>query len=214
MHPTLFFSTFLAVSLSGITSSLAQDTSVAEVTKAFRKANVTRDAGIVFHANTLLEVALPQPSGPPLLIKAGEAIQKNQTAIPPTYSIQNSTSSRAGSPFVLAMVDLDAPTPQQPTLSQVRHFLGGNFTLGQPNAQGLAQLMNSSAAISEYLQPAPTAGSDPHRYVFLLYEQSSGIDGQTLVNSSTPVTFFSIGQFARDVGLGDPIGGTFMFVSP
>ena len=61
------------------------------------------------------------------------------------------------------MVDLDAPTPQQPTNAQIRHFLGGNFALGTPDANGLSILSNSTPAVSEFKQPTPTAGSDPHR---------------------------------------------------
>ena len=61
------------------------------------------------------------------------------------------------------MVDLDAPTPQQPTSAQIRHFLGGNFALGTPDANGLSLLSNSTPALSEFRQPTPPAGSDPHR---------------------------------------------------
>ena len=59
------------------------------------------------------------------------------------------------------MVDLDAPTPQAPTLSQIRHFLGGNFHL--VSGEDRQNLVNSTAALSEFLQPTPPAGSDPHR---------------------------------------------------
>lgn len=71
--------------------------------------------------------------------------------------------------FVVTMVDLDAPTPQNQSLSQIRHFLGGDFTQTR-NSGGL--LSNSTPALSNFLQPTPPAGSDPHRYacfLFLLY---------------------------------------------
>jgi hypothetical protein len=60
------------------------------------------------------------------------------------------------------MVDPDALTPQMPTIAQIRHFLGGDFHLDEQTGK----LTNSTPAISEYLQPTPPAGSDPHRFVF------------------------------------------------
>ncbi|EJC98053.1 PEBP-like protein, partial [Fomitiporia mediterranea MF3/22] len=116
--------------------------------------------------------------------------------------------------FVVAMVDLDPPTPQDPTEAQIRHFLGGNFQLGRVQPSQLFPLTNSTPALSNFLQPTPPAGSDPHRYVFLLFQQPTGFNSQTEVNASTPVTNFNISQFAQDAGLGNPLGGTFILVGP
>ncbi|KAJ7234021.1 phosphatidylethanolamine-binding protein, partial [Mycena haematopus] len=65
-----------------------------------------------------------------------------------------------------------------------------------------------------FLQPTPPAGSDAHRYIFLLFNQSPQFAHQTLVNSTTIVSNFDISQFARAVDLGNPIAGTFMLVAP
>ena len=138
----------------------------------------------------------------------------------------------------MSMVDLDAPTPQDPTEAQIRHFLGGNFELGRTEPDGLALLSNSTPALSNFLQPTPPAGSDPHRsvftemslkelvknaqhmthlcirYVFLLFQQPAGFDEQTEVNATTSIENFNISRFAQDVGLGNPLGGSFMLVGP
>lgn len=79
------------------------------------------------------------------------------TAGPPTFSVRDIILSPI-QPFVIAAVDLDAPTPQTPTRAQIRHFLGGNFF-----ASDSGELLNSTAAVSEFRQPTPPAGSDPHR---------------------------------------------------
>lgn len=76
---------------------------------------------------------------------------------PPIFSILGGTLTKKG-PFVIATVDPDAPTPQDPTVAQIRHFLGGNFV---EEAHGA--LANTTAAISEFRQPTPPAGSDAHR---------------------------------------------------
>lgn len=74
------------------------------------------------------------------------------------------------------MVDLDAPTPQDPTEAEIRHFLGGDFVLGNPGADGLALLSNTTPAISNFLQPTPPAGSDPHRYVNTYFMRSETVE--------------------------------------
>jgi hypothetical protein len=61
-------------------------------------------------------------------------------------------------PFVIAMVDPDAPTPQDRSTAQVRHFLGGDFNVNEGG-----RLVSSTPAISQYIQPTPEAESDAHR---------------------------------------------------
>ena len=92
----------------------------------------------------------------------------SETAIPPQFALQFPPS--ADETFVVAMVDLDAPTPQMPTNAQIRHFLGGNFNFASPAGSGPVLLTNSTPALSEFRQPTPPAGSDPHRHVlFVLF---------------------------------------------
>lgn len=91
------------------------------------------------------------------------------TVGPPTFQIQSGNVKKrqyGPSTFVIAAVDPDAPTPQEPTSAQIRHFLGSNFQLG---ADGV--LTNTTAAISGWLQPTPPAGSDAHRWVFLFKDK-------------------------------------------
>ena len=53
-----------------------------------------------------------------------------------------------------------------------------------------------------------------NRYVLLLFPQPAGFDNQTLVTPNTPISNFNISAFAAEVGLGNPLGGTFMLVGP
>jgi len=200
----------------------AQDTSLATVKAAFDSANIPTDASVTFDPQTLLEVSFVQPSGtPPVNVTAGNMVAQNATAFPPvfgdSFANPSTTASQfADTKFVLAMFDLDAPTPQNRTLSQIRHFLGADFTLNQTSGGGLV-FTNSSPALSEYVQPGPPPGSDPHRYVFLLFTQPTTFTpagARTLVNSTRPITNFNISDFAAKVGLGNPIGGSFMKVGP
>ncbi|KAF9446376.1 PEBP-like protein [Macrolepiota fuliginosa MF-IS2] len=184
----------------------AQDTNVRTVKQAFDNANIPTDIEITFNPTALLEVTFPETGSNPITIHAGEQLPRNSTAGPPTFRVVGANSN---GPFVVATVDPDAPTPQNPTSAEIRHFLGGNF---RANAGGL--LTNSTPAISNFLQPTPPAGSDAHRYIFLLFNQPAGFNQQTFVTSSTSTSLFNISAFAQEVGLGNPIAGTFMLVAP
>ncbi|KAJ8518289.1 hypothetical protein ONZ45_g4627 [Pleurotus djamor] len=185
----------------------SQDTGLGQVRAAFANANIPEDLSITFNPSTLLEVSLPQASGSPITLHAGVQLPRDSTAGPPSFSLVGTTSR---GPFVIAAVDPDAPTPQTPTASQIRHFLGGNFfKTGLGNA-----ILNTTAAVSGFLQPTPPAGSPAHRYVFLVFNQPPGFDTQTIVTPSTSISLFNISSFAEQVGLGAPIGGTFMLVAP
>ncbi|CAL1713449.1 unnamed protein product [Somion occarium] len=207
---------FLSLStllLSLVTLASSQDTSLAAVRRAFNTANIPADAAITFDPSILFELAFPQTSGPPVEVHAGIQLPRNATAGPPTFSVRDTVVSPRQS-FVVAAVDLDAPTPQNPTSAQIRHFLGGDFHPRAAVTLRTQTLANATAAISEFRQPTPPAGSDPHRYVFLLFNQPRGFGRQTLVNSTTPIQNFNISQFASEIGLGNPIGGTFILVGP
>ncbi|KAF9482593.1 PEBP-like protein [Pholiota conissans] len=203
----LFHTLSLLLTLS--TLGLAQDTSLGEVKRAFSNANIPETIKFAFDPKVLLEVTFPQTSAKPITLHAGIQLPRNATVGPPTFNVIGSVSK---GPFVVAAVDPDAPTPQTPTSAQIRHFLGGNFFLDTPRTPTL--LSNNTPAISHFQQPTPPAGSDPHRYIFLLFNQPKGFNEQTLINSTSSIAMFNISLFAAAVGLGQPIGGSFMLVGP
>lgn len=53
-------------------------------------------------------------------------------------------------------------------------------------------------------------------YTFLLFRQSEAIaiDAQTFITANTSIENFSISAFAKQTGLGNPLGGSFMLVAP
>jgi hypothetical protein len=69
--------------------------------------------------------------------------------------------------YVIIAVDPDAPTPENPTNAQIRHFLGGNFYHGNiiTPVPLIPYLANSTAAVTDYRQPSPPASTlgSPHR---------------------------------------------------
>ncbi|KXN88544.1 hypothetical protein AN958_07180 [Leucoagaricus sp. SymC.cos] len=206
-----------------ITAVYAQDTSIAAVKQAFNNANIPTDLKITFNPKFLLEVALPQNGTQlPIIVHTGIQLPREETAITPIFSLidpahpLSSPSTTGPGPFVIAAVDADAPTPEDPTNAQVRHFLGADFfTRRLPLEDGIESpvLRNRTAAISEWRQPTPGGGN--HRYIFLAFNQPRGFDEQVgnFVNASTPIQQWDIAVFMQEVGLGDPIAGTFMMVA-
>lgn len=105
------------------------------------------------------------------------------TAGPPQFALYQSEGAPASpttttdGPFVVAAVDLDAPTPQAPTVAQFLHFIGGGYYRPDATAQTPQRrtlrgtrtpdphpaLANDTPATIEFLQPQPPPGSDPHR---------------------------------------------------
>lgn len=94
-----------------------------------------------------------------------------ETQNPPQFflSSNNTDLSMPNVSWVIAIVDPDAPTPQNPNISQFLHFIGQDFVV-DPTMSGTGvdmgnstALMNTSQALVEFFPPTPPAGSDPHR---------------------------------------------------
>ncbi|KAG6909253.1 hypothetical protein DXG01_001435 [Tephrocybe rancida] len=195
----------------GVGLVASQDLNLNVVKRAFEDASIPANLAIKFNPSALLEVTFPESTGKDVTLHAGIQLPRNSTAGPPTFS---AIGDIGNGPFLIATVDPDAPTPQAPTSAQIRHFLAPNFFANGRPFTPVQSLDNGTAAISEFLQPTPPAGSDAHRYIFLLFKQPRGFNDQTLVTPATPIQLFNISTFAVATGLGDPIAGTFMLVAP
>ncbi|KAG9078231.1 hypothetical protein FS749_009797 [Ceratobasidium sp. UAMH 11750] len=88
----------------------------------------------------------------------------------------------------------------------------GNLTLGgfSKHVSNSVVLTNETAAVNDYMPPAPPVGSGPHRYVALLYAQPPDFDYSFLDVSDR--RHFNVTEFSERSGLGTPLAGTFMTV--
>ncbi|KAE9407022.1 PEBP-like protein [Gymnopus androsaceus JB14] len=189
--------------------------SVSTVKQAFGEAGVVPDVTTSFSPVALLDVAYTSANSP-IYVNPGGNLTTPQTENIPSFWLTYNNASLVNETFVLAMVDPDAPTPQNKSLAQIRHLILGDLHLEGSASSGTALLVNSTPALSDYISPGPPNGSDPHRYTLLLYVQPSGFQqiAPTLVNASTPITSFNLTSFVEVVGLGTPIAGTFFFEGP
>ncbi|KIK65727.1 hypothetical protein GYMLUDRAFT_70808 [Collybiopsis luxurians FD-317 M1] len=183
----------------------AQDVDLEQVKFRFQTANIPLDLDIEFNPTVLFDIAWPQSRGPAIPTVSGDFINQNQTAIQPTFALQE----REGSgPFVVVMVDPDAPDPRNPTEAQDRQFLGSDFRVG---ANG--RLTSNTPPITSFQQPNPPVGSEAHRSVFLVFKQPITFDFQRLVTPATPRDNFNVADFAKETGLGNAIAGTYIVVN-
>jgi len=72
-----------------------------------------------------------------------------------------------------------------------------------------------STCVSIYRGQIGLLTTDSVRYIFLAFQQSDEFDQQAVnfVNVTTPILNWDIAAFAQEVGLGDPIAGTFIMVA-
>ncbi|KAF5288617.1 hypothetical protein FQR65_LT11988 [Abscondita terminalis] len=105
--------------------------------------------------------------------------------------------------FLLAMVDPDAPSRENPKSREWHHWLVGNIP---------GNNIQLGETLSEYIGAGPPEGTDLHRYVFLLYKQLEKLtfDEPKLTNrSANRREKFSMRCFATKYNLGDPIAANF-----
>ncbi|KAI0048046.1 PEBP-like protein [Auriscalpium vulgare] len=214
---TIAFFAFSPVFPLACAQSVTQET-IAGVQSAFSNFSIVPQVISTFKPSAILDLAFnDSASNSTLDVSPGENLTIEQTTFEPQFFLtSNSTSSTfVNSTFVIAMVDPDAPTPQNASVAQFRHFLGGNFTLAGPGVN-FTLLTNSTPAITEYQTPGPPNGSDPHRYILLVFEQPANFTrlATPLVNASTVRTNFNITVFANMTGLGLPIAGNFFLTGP
>lgn len=101
----------------------------------------------------------------------------------PNFAILSNNTAIIGKPYLIAIVDPDAPSPPNRNVSQFLHFIGkGKLLFEKPNYSAILTsshlldyvspaltngtlfiLSNTSAAIEEYFPPTPPAGSIAHR---------------------------------------------------
>ncbi|CCO35205.1 OV-16 antigen OS=Onchocerca volvulus GN=OV16 PE=2 SV=2 [Rhizoctonia solani AG-1 IB] len=199
-----------AVSVSA--SPYAKYPTLAEVKKTFYSEGVVPDVLPSFNPTSFIYLTFTgdlSDGTSSKVVLPNTSFVRNDTLIPPEISVQG----LKGGPYVVAIVDPDAPSRATPTVSQIRHLLAANFTVSNTRSKYVPQsfvLKNSTAAVNDYRPPTPPVGSGPHRYVALLYSQPKNFDVSFL--NVSDIRLFNISSFAARTGLGEPLAGTFLTV--
>jgi len=115
--------------------------------------------------------------------------KEDGTPIKPKFTL---TRANINGQYALMMVDPDAPSRKTPTARSWLHWLVVNIK----NAN-----VETGKEVIEYNPPTPPKGTGAHRYVFILYKQTSTIP-DTAVDSIAGRANFDVNKFAKAFKLG------------
>jgi len=194
----------------------AQDSNIQDVQAALMNSSVIPD---VLPSNFTpafpIEVVFPQSDGSNIPVTAGMNLTVAETANMPFFAIQSTNMMIIGKPYLMAIVDPDAPSPPNRTRAQFLQFLGANYVSNNLTDNEVFILSNTSEAIMPFSMPTPPNGSVPHRYVVAMYLQTGG-PNVTAANGTVPAdrTNFNLTTFAQETGNLTLLGATFFLVGP
>ena len=114
--------------------------------------------------------------------------------------------------YLLTIVDPDAPTPQNPNVSQILHLLQPSVTFASA-APRVATF--NAPAIVPYARPQPPPSSAAHRYIAVLFSQPANftVPAAFRAFNATNRAMFNLTNFAAQAGLGRPIAANYFVVS-
>lgn len=142
-------------------------------------------------------------------------------ALPVKNSSTLSRVADEGSNVMLVMIDPDAPTPDNPSASQILHWLATDLsakTAAQDFGalQGQAVLSGSGQAdVVPFAPPGPPATSAAHRYLLFLFAQPDNfaVPAQFSQFNAQSRTGFDLNAFVAAAQLPAPLAVNFMYVS-
>lgn len=116
-----------------------------------------------------------------LVVNRGNFLSIDKTQIEPKFYYELKKNKF----YTLFMVDPDAPSKQNPIYGFWLHWLIGNISL-----------TSNGKIIVPYMGPAPPKNTGPHRYIFILTEQTdkNNYDNMYLLRPKFDLIYF-INQF-------------------
>jgi hypothetical protein len=125
--------------------------------------------------------------------------------------------------MTLIMVDPDVPSRYDPYMGQWRYWIVADVKEG---------LTKNGLVLSNYTGPSPPQNTGYHRYIFILYNQEHSLSDVkqvgdeynqdfdlydylllSLSNRGLERAFFSIADFAKINGLGNPVGVNYFYAA-
>ncbi|KAF2143466.1 uncharacterized protein K452DRAFT_317600 [Aplosporella prunicola CBS 121167] len=162
--------------------------------------------------------------GAPSFFPLGGVFSMNATQSQPTvYLPANTTMLGNGTlpaTYILMMVDPDAPSPSNTSISDVLHWLQPGIrqsrsveTTTTEHGVALAMLSNSTAPLAPYMGPHPPSVA-PHRYILMLFRQPDPSDfipppGFEAFFNGSQRTNFNLTSFLGAAGLGSPVAANY-----
>ncbi|XP_014208334.1 protein D2-like [Copidosoma floridanum] len=147
--------------------------------------------------NELLSISYKDADGKEKDVAFGEELTPTMVKDPPALAWYNEDSAY----YVVAMIDPDAPSHEDPKMREMLHWLVANVQGGD---------MSKSETIVEYTGSGPRKDTGLHRYVILVYKQPGklSIDEPRIPKTERGGRAnFAIRNFADKYKLGEPVSG-------
>lgn len=199
------FSLPLVLSLALLPFVSAQDSSVGikAIEAHFKQSHIVPNLLKSFEPTALLSLNFPG-SGEATI---GQKFAKEQVGPTPAVTVTpGSASATLTGTYTLAMVDADI-VDGDISKGVTRHWLVNGVKVEDK------KVTNASAtAITPYAGPWPAAGSGPHRYVVVLYEQPESFAAPEGFTETLPVGVFDWNAYVESSKLGPLVAATYITV--
>ncbi|GBM89909.1 OV-16 antigen [Araneus ventricosus] len=157
-----------------------------------------------FRTSNIVPDIIPTVPEGPLLVKyktkevtCGNMMMRADTKDHPTVLDFNADRKKL---YTFIMFDPDTLTPQNPNQANYRHWMFENVP---------GNIIQNGDLVTVYDRPEPPAYSDPHRYIFLIYEQPRKLKDHF---DDRKRTNFNLKKFVQDRGLKGPVAGNFFLL--
>ncbi|KAK0614738.1 phosphatidylethanolamine-binding protein [Immersiella caudata] len=162
------------------------------------------------------------------LLVPGASLTVSEASLPIEFSVENlgnATGVTQQTRYLIYLLDTDAPSRDNPTSRNLRHYLAGNYTLATnssgivasdilPTASRLTVAANRFFPFTQFTPPNPQPNTGVHRFIYALYTQPSRFDtvGFESVGMDRATQNWNLSQWRTQLGLGPAIGATFFTI--
>ena len=101
-------------------------------------------------------------------VTPGQRLSESTTAHPPTINLPSAATL---SLYTVVLIDPDAPSASSPSMAHWLHYLNSDVPGGLLHHYDFSALQPMPSAT--YAPPTPPPSTGPHRYVALVYKQST-----------------------------------------
>ncbi|KAK3373066.1 phosphatidylethanolamine-binding protein, partial [Lasiosphaeria ovina] len=213
----------LAAAAPGLADDNARSVSTLEFKNKFRESGIVPEVIAALDPAVSFYVTYRAADGHSELLVPGSSLTVGETAQPLEFSVenlQNATNITAQTRYLIYLLDADAPARSNPTARNLRYFLAGNYSAATANstvlstAQRLVIPAGQARPFTSFIQPAPTANSGVHRFIYALYTQPARFSstGFESVGMEEAIENWNLSRWRTQLGLGPAIGATFFTV--
>lgn len=107
-------------------------------------------------------------------VALGNTLPEKATQEKPLLKLVSEDQLDTSSRYTLCLTDPDAPSKSDDKWSEYCHYLETNIKLSSDGNTPLSYVLNAGQVHTPYMGPAPPKGTGPHRYVWILAQQSPG----------------------------------------